>query len=201
MFEKLPMSCLGIAYALHVAEKNESWVFTPFEPASLSDSEMYAEVTDRAKVVWSKDQQHRLALFLLPSNSRSTPWWVEVAGLLARHGQMKDCLGWMQQCVTNGPYSIDPLDRAKMRLLWSNEKKYIRRLVQRQREWPRGVWHLEDVPGGFIPPFILLFRKMIHSSEFHIFSACHAFGNDGLHWIVRKKSTIPEALVAHEILL
>ena len=91
-----------------------------------------------------------------------------------------------------------PLEARALNLL-NDEKRKIRRLLNRNREWPQDIWNLQDTPAWIIPAFIRRFRKMVNSRSVSIISGGHLLASGNWMWDFDAKSHKPTRVKAYSI--
>ena len=79
---------------------------------------------------------------------------------------------------------------ARARLLISDEKRRVRSLLNVNREWPKGVWNLQDVPAWIIPAFIIRYRQLVSNEALKLISGGHLLAVGEWVWKVPKNSNI-----------
>jgi hypothetical protein len=72
--------------------------------------------------------------------------------------------------------------------LLNDEKRKVRRLLNRNREWPKDVWNLHDTPAWIIPAFIRRFRQQVNSRPISIISGGHLLAAGNWMWDIATKS-------------
>lgn len=82
--------------------------------------------------------------------------------------------------------TIIPELQARARLLVSDEKRRVRALLNANREWPKGVWNLQDVPAWIIPTFIIRYRQLVSSEAMKLISGGHLLSVGEWVWKVPK---------------
>ena len=85
---------------------------------------------------------------------------------------------------------ITPELLARARLLISDEKRRVRSLLNVNREWPKGVWNLQDVPAWIIPAFIIRYRQLVSNEALKLISGGHLLAVGEWVWKVPKNSNI-----------
>ncbi len=93
----------------------------------------------------------------------------------------------------------EPELEARALSLLNDEKRKVRRLLNRNREWPQDVWNLQDTPAWIIPSFIRKFRTLVNSRAVSIISGGHLLAAGNWLWEFDNKSHIPSQISAHKI--
>ena len=75
--------------------------------------------------------------------------------------------------------------------LLNDEKRKIKRLLNRNREWPQDTWNLQDTPAWIIPSFVRRFRTLVNSRPISIISGGHLLAAGNWVWSYDAKSHIP----------
>ena len=91
-----------------------------------------------------------------------------------------------------------PLEARALNLL-NDEKRKIRRLLNRNREWPQDIWNLQDTPAWIIPAFIRRFRKLVNSRSVSIISGGHLLASGNWMWDFDAKSHKPTRVKTYSI--
>jgi|TARA_B100001741_G_scaffold236107_1_gene197092 hypothetical protein len=119
------------------------------------------------------------------------------AGIAARQGRITLANLFM----TTHLYGRQPEPELEARALslLNDEKRKIRRLLNRNREWPQDVWNLQDTPAWIIPSFIRRFRTLVNSRAVSIISGGHLLAEGNWLWEFESKSHIASQIRAHEI--
>ena len=99
------------------------------------------------------------------------------AGIAARQGRITLAQNLLSAHILD--VRPDAALEARALNLLNDEKRKIRRLLNRNREWPQDIWNLQDTPAWIIPAFIRRFRKLVNSRSVSIISGGHllASGN------------------------
>ncbi|MCH1527266.1 MAG: hypothetical protein L7S49_03535 [Candidatus Poseidoniaceae archaeon] len=119
------------------------------------------------------------------------------AGIAARQGR----IGLARILMSTHLYNRQPEPELEARALnlLNDEKRKVRRLLNRNREWPQDVWNLQDTPAWIIPSFIRRFRAMVNSRAISIISGGHLLAAGNWMWKFNSKSHIPSLIKSHEI--
>ena len=119
------------------------------------------------------------------------------AGIAARQGRITLANLFM----TTHLYGRQPEPELEARALslLNDEKRKVRRLLNRNREWPQDVWNLQDTPAWLIPPFIRRFRTLVNSRAVSIISGGHLLAAGNWLWEFDSKSHIPRQISVHKI--
>ena len=119
------------------------------------------------------------------------------AGIAARQGR----IGLARILMSTHLYNRQPEPELEARALnlLNDEKRKVRRLLNRNREWPQDVWNLQDTPAWIISSFIRRFRAMVNSRAISIISGGHLLAAGNWMWKFNSKSHIPSLIKSHEI--
>lgn len=109
------------------------------------------------------------------------------AGVAARTGQIDLACRIIQSLFDED--EITSTDMARIRALLSDERKSIKVLLNRQRQWPRNRWNLHDVPAWMIPTWIKAFRREVSNEQISIISGGHLLAYGNWHWYLPEYST------------
>ena len=115
------------------------------------------------------------------------PIYARGAGIAARTGQI-DLARIIVQSLLDGD-AITSTDMARIRALLCDERKSIKILLDRQRQWPRNRWNLHDVPAWIIPAWIKAFRREVSNEQISIISGGHLLANGNWCWYLPEDST------------
>ena len=119
------------------------------------------------------------------------------AGIAARQGRITLAQNLLSAHILDVRPDA-PLEARALNLL-NDEKRKIRRLLNRNREWPQGIWNLQDTPAWIIPAFIRRFRKMVNSRSVSIISGGHLLASGNWMWDFDAKSHKPTRVKAYSI--
>ena len=114
------------------------------------------------------------------------PIYARGAGIAARTGQI-DLARIIVQSLLDGDV-ITSTDMARIRALLCDERKSIKILLDRQRQWPRNRWNLHDVPAWIIPTWIKAFRREVSNEQISIISGGHLLANGNWCWYLPEDS-------------
>tara|TARA_X000001036_G_C20630874_1_gene787149 strand:- start:803 stop:1384 length:582 start_codon:yes stop_codon:yes gene_type:complete len=110
------------------------------------------------------------------------------AGIAARQGRIT-LAGDLLSAHMLGIRPDMALEARALSLL-TDEKRMVKRLLNRNREWPKDVWNLQDTPAWMIPPFIRKFRTVVNSRTVTIISGGHLLASGNWVWSYPEKSHI-----------
>jgi len=115
------------------------------------------------------------------------------AGIAARQGQLSLARSLAE-------YFIDgrlenPFLEARALSIIIDEKMKVKRLLNSSREWPKGVWNLQDSPIWIIPTFIRRFRKLVNNQAVSIISGGHILASGNWLWKFENDSVIPSSII------
>ena len=122
-------------------------------------------------------------------NARIIP---RAAGLAARQGMVSLAKSFIDYYLKDGV--DDSYLESRAIALLADEKMKIRRLLNSKREWPKGVWNLQDAPAWLIPTFIRRFRKMVNTQAVSIISGGHILAPGNWQWNFESNSVIPSSV-------
>ena len=114
------------------------------------------------------------------------------AGIAARQGRITLAQNLLSAHILDVRPDA-PLEARALNLL-NDEKRKIRRLLNRNREWPQGIWNLQDTPAWIIPAFIRRFRKLVNSRSVSIISGGHLLASGNWMWHYSEKSHIASSV-------
>ena len=117
------------------------------------------------------------------------------AGIAARQGRITLAQNLLVAHILDIRPEIE-LEARALSLL-TDEKRKIRRLLNRNREWPKDVWNLQDTPAWIIPAFIRRFRTLVNSRSISIISGGHILAAGNWVWDFAAKSHIPTNIKLH----
>ena len=83
--------------------------------------------------------------------------------------------------------------------LVSDEKRKVRRLMNPNREWPKGVWNLQDTPAWIIPSFIKKFRQIVSKAPVKIISGGHLLAPGNWLWEYDERSVIQTKVTVYKL--
>ena len=119
-------------------------------------------------------------------NARIIP---RAAGLAARQGMVSLAKSFIDYYLKDGADNSYLESRALA--LLADEKMRVNRLLNFRREWPKGVWNLQDAPAWLIPTFIRRFRKLVNTQAVTIISGGHILAPGNWQWDFESNSVIP----------
>ena len=108
------------------------------------------------------------------------------AGIAARQGRITLAQNLLSAHILDVRPDA-PLEARALNLL-NDEKRKVRRLLNRNREWPQDVWNLQDTPAWIIPSFIRRFRTLVNSRPVSIISGGHILAAGNWMWHYPEKS-------------
>jgi len=119
------------------------------------------------------------------------------AGIAARQGRITLAQNLLSAHILDVRPDA-PLEARALNLL-NDEKRKIRRLLNRNREWPQDIWNLQDTPAWIIPAFIRRFRKLVNSRSVSIISGGHLLASGNWMWDFDAKSHKPTRVKTYSI--
>ena len=108
------------------------------------------------------------------------------AGIAARQGRIPLANDLLSAHLLD--YRVDSALESRALNLLNDEKRKVRRLLNRNREWPQDVWNLQDTPAWIIPSFIRRFRTLVNSRPISIISGGHILAAGNWTWHYPEKS-------------
>ena len=108
------------------------------------------------------------------------------AGIAARQGRLTLANDLLSAHLLD--YRADSALESRALNLLNDEKRKVRRLLNRNREWPQDVWNLQDTPAWIIPSFIRRFRTLVNSRPVSIISGGHILAEGNWMWHYSEKS-------------
>ena len=118
------------------------------------------------------------------------------AGLAARLGMISLAKSFIDYYLSDG--TGDSYFEARAVALLADEKMKVRRLLNSKREWPKGVWNLQDAPTWLIPTFIRRFRKLVNTQAVTIISGGHILAPGNWQWNFERNSVIPSNIISFQ---
>ena len=109
------------------------------------------------------------------------------------HGRIEEAKSFMR--IFLGVEEETDFAIAKARRMVNDVRIKIRRLFNKNREWPKGVWNLHDVPAWLIPYFIKKFRKLVSKKSAIIISGGHLLSEGIYEWKFGENSNFPKYVV------
>ena len=88
------------------------------------------------------------------------------AGIAARQGQLSLAQSLVEYFLDER--LEDSFLEARALSIIKDEKMKVKRLLNQSREWPKGIWNLQDTPAWIIPTFIRRFRKLVNNQAVSI---------------------------------
>ena len=119
------------------------------------------------------------------------------AGIAARQGRITLAQNLLSAHILDVRPS--PALEARALNLLNDEKRKIRRLLNRNREWPQDIWNLQDTPAWIIPAFIRRFRKLVNGRSVSIISGGHLLASGSWIWDYDAKSHKPSQVKTYSI--
>ena len=128
-----------------------------------------------------------LADIIAIDGDNSGSFYARGAGLAARIGQI-DLARIIIYCLLEGEV-LTSKDIARVKLMLSDERKSVKILLDRQRQWPLNCWNLHDVPAWIIPTWIKSFRLKVSNEQISIISGGHLLAKGNWCWHLSKDSS------------
>ena len=117
------------------------------------------------------------------------------AGIAARQGRLTLAHNLLSAHIL-GIRPEAALEARAINLL-NDEKRKIKRLLNRNREWPQDIWNLQDTPAWIIPSFVRRFRALVNSRPITIISGGHLLAAGNWVWNYDAKSHVPAQVNYH----
>ena len=118
------------------------------------------------------------------------------AGIAARQGRISLAESLIEYFLDGS--LEDPLLEARALSITTDEKMKVKRLLNPNREWPKGVWNLQDTPAWIIPTFIRRFRKLVNENPVSIISGGHILAPGNRYWTFENNSVIPDEVIPYQ---
>lgn len=119
------------------------------------------------------------------------------AGIAARQGRITLAQNLLSAHILD--VRPDAALEARALNLLNDEKRKVRRLLNRNREWPQDIWNLQDTPAWIIPAFIRRFRKLVNSRSVSVISGGHLLASGNWMWDYDAKSHKPSRVKTYSI--
>jgi len=118
------------------------------------------------------------------------------AGIAARQGQISLAQSLIEYFL-DGTLEDSFLEARALSII-TDEKMKVKRLLNPNREWPKGIWNLQDTPAWIIPTFIRRFRKLVSNRAISIISGGHILAPGNWYWIFENNSVIPDEVIPYQ---
>ena len=115
------------------------------------------------------------------------------AGIAARQGQLSLAQSLIEYFL-DGKLEESSLEARALSII-TDEKMKVKRLLNPNREWPKGIWNLQDTPAWIIPTFIRRFRKLVNNRAVSIISGGHILALGNWQWNFESNSVIPSSVI------
>ena len=115
------------------------------------------------------------------------------AGLATRQGMISLAKSFIDYYLSDG--TEDSYLESRALALLADEKMRVKRLLNFRREWPKGVWNLQDTPAWIIPTFIRRFRKLVNNRDVSIISGGHILALGNWQWNFESNSVNPSSVI------
>ena len=115
------------------------------------------------------------------------------AGIAARQGQISLAKSLIEYFLDER--LEDSFLEARALSIITDEKMKVKRLLNPNREWPKGIWNLQDSPAWIIPTFIRRFRKLVNGNPVAIISGGHILAPGNFLWKFCNDSVIPNEVI------
>ena len=173
-----PLDIRGVALRHLQPEKEFRWV-APFE---------WNEKIDLDQFDIQINVKRKLAVLFSLDGAKKGRRIARAACIAARQGRLSLSHVLMVSYV-HGTMTTPELE-ARAQLLIRDESRQVNRLLNSKREWPKGVWNLQDVSAWLVPTFIHRLRLCAYSEEVVILSGCHLLAQGEWVWKVPEDSII-----------
>ena len=118
------------------------------------------------------------------------------AGIAARQGQLSFAISLVEYFLDGRTH--DSFLEARALSIIKDEKMKVKRLLNQSREWPKGIWNLQDTPAWIIPTFIRRFRKLVNNQAVSIISGGHILATGNWYWRFEKNSVSPIEVIKYQ---
>ena len=118
------------------------------------------------------------------------------AGIAARQGQLSLAQSLIEYFL-DGRLDDSFLEARALSII-TDEKMKVKRLLNPNREWPKGVWNLQDTPAWIIPTFITRFRKLVNENPVTIISGGHILAPGNWLWKFGNDSVNPVEVIPYQ---
>lgn len=174
--QEYPLDIRGVALRYLQPATEYRWV-APFQWFGKLDLDSYnLDPTQRRKL----DQMLRL------DGSPRGARLARAAGAAARQGRVSLAHVILEAHINNS--RITPELDARARNLLNDQAKRIKSVMNRFREWPEGIWNLQDTQAWIIPAFIHAFRVKVNQKKITIISGGHLLAPGEWAWQVPANS-------------
>ena len=118
------------------------------------------------------------------------------AGIAARQGQLALAQSLIEYFL-DGTLEDSFLEARALSII-TDEKMKVKRLLNPNREWPKGVWNLQDTPAWIIPTFVRRFRKLVNNQAVSIISGGHILAPGNWQWNFESNSVVSSSVISFE---
>jgi hypothetical protein len=118
------------------------------------------------------------------------PWMGRAIGACARMGRIALATSLLECWIE--ALEPDAWTAARGRRILEVEVQRCRNVMHWQREWPRGVLHLEDQPSWMIIPMVRYFRNLKVRSDIEVLSGGHRLLPERMQWSFPESSITPK---------
>ncbi|HIF45223.1 MAG TPA: hypothetical protein EYQ73_00255 [Candidatus Poseidoniales archaeon] len=174
--QEYPLDIRGVALRYLQPATEYRWV-APFQWRGKLDLDSYnLETTRRRKLEQILRLDGAIRGARLP----------RAAGTAARQGRVSLAHVILEAHLNNS--RITPELEARARSLLNDQGKRINAVMNRFREWPQGVWNLQDTQAWVIPAFIHAFRAKINREQITVISGGHLLAPGEWAWQIPANS-------------
>lgn len=181
----LPMSLEGLI---------QKWIFSQKERLQIEWVPPYVLSHRKLRVsdlhslgLHGRKRIHRLFSF---DGAPTGPWMARSIGTCARMGRIT-LATLLLECWIEA-LEPDAWTAARGRRILEVEVRRCRNVMHWQREWPRGVLHLEDQPSWMIIPMVRYFRNLKTRSDLEVISGGHRLLPERMQWTFPDSSITPK---------
>ena len=174
-----PLDIRGIILRKININQDYTWVapFTWDENYHTYIDSLAPEIREKSRLLLESDCNY---------DARMIP---RAAGIAARQGQLSLAQSLIEYFL-DGSLDDSFLEARALSII-TDEKMKVKRLLNPNREWPKGVWNVQDTPAWIIPTFITRFRKLVNENAVTIISGGHILAPGNWLWKFGNDSVIP----------
>ena len=178
-----PLDIRGVIFQKFSIDQDYTWVAPFFWDGNLQTymDSLDPEIREKSRLLVESDCNY---------DARMIP---RAAGIAARQGQLLLAQSLIEYFF-DGRLE-DSLLEARALSIITDEKMKVKRLLNPNREWPKGVWNLQDSPTWIIPTFIRRFRKLVNTQAVTIISGGHILAPGNWSWKFENDSVIPNEVI------
>ena len=196
MTKQLPLDGTGLVWVMLHPEEEYSWR-APWEIEELDLIEQ--EINWKSSIILNKSEQRKLRKLRQVWDSGNGRFVEMVPEIAIRHARLHLALTWLEGYLLNKTFQPSDKLEARARLMWSQEKMVVNRILALSREWPKFNWHLEDISAAYIPAFIRAYRRRVGLEAIDIFSGPHILNDHQLLWRIPERERSPKLVKRLEL--